>query len=174
MMPTNRGGGARVYRIVLLTEEALGTDDATYLRGLRTDETRVVYHVLVPADTERNLLTSVLHGLELGEMREALDTAREGGEAPERRARAEATDALESSRRALAEVGMTATGEVVGDDPIPALREAVRTLGADEVQVVTRPHVVEDAFRRDWASRARRKLGVPVLHIYANSGGWMA
>jgi hypothetical protein len=163
-----------VYRIVLLTEEALGADDAAYLQGLRTDDEQVAYHVLVPADTERNLLVSVLAGLSMGELRETVENVRAGGETPVRRARTEAAEALASSQRALTGVGMTTTGEVVADDPVPALREAVNRLQADEVQVVTRPHLVEDAFRRDWASRARRELGVPVLHIYAHSGGWMA
>lgn len=163
-----------MYRVVLLTEESLGADDAAYLRGLRTDDEQVAYHVLVPADTERNLLVSVLDGLALGELRETAEAVREGADTPARRARTEAAEAMESSRLALTEVGMVATGEVVGDDPVPPLREAVQRLGADEVQVVTRPHVVEESFRRDWASRARRELGVPVLHIYAHSGGWMA
>jgi len=32
--------------------------------------------------------------------------------------------------------------------------------------VVTLPHALEDTFRRDWASRAREDLRVPVLHLY--------
>jgi hypothetical protein len=35
--------------------------------------------------------------------------------------------------------------------------------------VVTSPHAVEDTFHRDWASKARESLGVPVLHVYAGS-----
>jgi hypothetical protein len=37
------------------------------------------------------------------------------------------------------------------------------------VVVVTRPHAVEDTFHRDWASRARERLGVPVLHVYGGT-----
>ena len=30
---------------------------------------------------------------------------------------------------------------------------------------MTRPHVIEEFLHIDWASKARRKLGVPVLHL---------
>jgi hypothetical protein len=46
---------------------------------------------------------------------------------------------------------------------------ALAATGAGEVVVVTRPHAVEDTFHTDWASRARERLGVPVLHVYAGS-----
>ena len=55
-------------------------------------------------------------------------------------------------------------------DPMPALVEEVRRLNAREVVVVTEPHAVEDTFHRDWASKAREVLGLPVLHLYA--GDW--
>ena len=50
------------------------------------------------------------------------------------------------------------------------LVEEVRRLNAREVVVVTEPHAVEDTFHKDWASKAREVLGLPVLHIYA--GDW--
>jgi hypothetical protein len=158
---------------VLLTEEALVADDATYLRGLHEDDA-VRYHVLVPADTERSLLVSVLDGLALGELRDTVDEVREGSTSSETTARVEATDALDTSLGVLRDAGATADGAVTTDDPVPALEEAVARVGADEVQVVTRPHVVEESFHRDWASRARRHLGVPVLHVYAGTHGWIA
>ena len=34
------------------------------------------------------------------------------------------------------------------------------------VEFVTDPHAVEDTFRRDWASKARDALDLPVLHLY--------
>ena len=36
---------------------------------------------------------------------------------------------------------------------------------AAEVIVMTRPHNVSELFHRDWTSRARRRLGVPLLHL---------
>jgi hypothetical protein len=36
---------------------------------------------------------------------------------------------------------------------------------ANEVIVMTRPHIIQEFLHIDWASKARRKLGVPVLHL---------
>ena len=59
----------------------------------------------------------------------------------------------------------TVFGESVTADPIDALAAKVKDVGAAEVIVLTRPHVVAEFFHLDWTSKARRKLGVPVLHL---------
>ncbi len=153
-------------RIVVLTEEALGEDDAARIAALHEGEV-LDYRVLVPADTQRNLLVDVLNHLSLFELRKALREFR--GDPSQREARLTATEALEASLAALEGRGMSAAGEVTDDDPIPALLTAVSQHDAREVIVVTRPHAVEDTFHRDWASRAREVVGVPVLHVYAGT-----
>ena len=45
------------------------------------------------------------------------------------------------------------------------LERVVREESAAEVIVMTRPHVVSEFLHVDWASKARRRLGVPVLHL---------
>ncbi len=152
--------------VVLLTEEALGEDDATRIAELHAGES-LTYQVLVPADTHRNLLVDVLDHLSLFELRKALQEMRR--EPDQTSARATATEALETSLAALRARGMSAVGEVTEDDPLPALKAAVGRHHAREVIVVTRPHAVEDTFHRDWASRAREVVGVPVLHVYAGT-----
>jgi hypothetical protein len=153
--------------IVLLTEQALDASDATRIAAQHEGET-VSYRVLVPADSERNRLAVVVDHLSLGEWRAALNTLR-GREPSDAQARTSAADALAASIAALHAIGAEAIGEVTQDDPLPALSTAVTAYGAREVVVVTRPHAVEDTFHRDWASRARERLGVPVLHIYAGT-----
>jgi hypothetical protein len=151
--------------IVLLTEEALTAADAQRLTALHSDEA-VRYRVLVPADFERNLLADVLDHLSLFQLREALEAAR-GEDEP---TRAEAAVALKESVAALTGAGVPAEGIVIEGDPVAALQKEVAADGeTQEVIVVTRPHAVEDTFHRDWASRAREVLGVPVLHVYAGS-----
>jgi hypothetical protein len=153
--------------VIVLTEEALDAGDAARISALHEDET-LNYRVLVPADTERNLLADVLDHLSLLELREAMDALRgkehRHGDKPQ-----DAGMALAASVEALQGLGVDATGEVTEDDPLPALHSAVERFGAREVVVVTRPHAVEDTFHRDWASRARDELGVPVLHVYAGT-----
>jgi hypothetical protein len=66
---------------------------------------------------------------------------------------------------ALRATGATAEGKVVHEDPIEALAAAVAELDGREAIILTRPHVVSEFFHLDWTSRARRKIGVPVLHL---------
>jgi hypothetical protein len=153
--------------IVVLTEQALDAQDAKRIADLH-EGAELSYRVLVPADTERNLLADVVDHLSLGELRQALMSLR-GREPKGDQARATAQQALEASVDALRGLGAPVEGEVTQDDPLPALSNAVTAYGAREVVVVTRPHAVEDTFHRDWASRARERLGVPVLHVYAGT-----
>ena len=153
--------------IVVLTEQALDAQDAKRIADLHEGED-LSYRVLVPADTERNLLADVVDHLSLGELRQALMSLR-GREPKGDQARVTAEQALAASVNALRGLGAAVEGEVTQDDPLPALSNAVTAYGAREVVVVTRPHAVEDTFHRDWASRARERLGVPVLHVYAGT-----
>lgn len=151
--------------IVVLTEEALSAADAQRLTALHADES-VRYRVLVPADVARNLLADVLDHLSLFQLREAWEAAR-GEEEP---TRAGAAVALKQSVAALIAAGVPADGVVIEHDPVAELQKEVAADGeTQEVIVVTRPQLVEDTFHRDWASRAREVLGVPVLHVYAGS-----
>jgi hypothetical protein len=153
--------------VVVLTEDTLTSADVEHITALHDGED-VGYRVLVPADTERNLLVSVVDHLGLGELRQALDDVL-GREPEPAQARAAAADQLDGSVAAFRAAGAEADGAVVDDDPIPALTTQVAGGGVREIVVVTYPHAVEDTFHRDWASRARDELRVPVLHLYAGT-----
>jgi hypothetical protein len=77
--------------------------------------------------------------------------------------------ALEVSLAALRASGSDAEGRLIEDHPLDALKSLVGEVGADEVIVLTDPHYVEEFFHRDWASRARHKVGVPVLKLFSHS-----
>jgi hypothetical protein len=153
--------------VVVLTERALEDRDAAHLASLYGGgEARL--RVLVPADLRRPMLADILNHLSLLELREALDAVRGHDETSP----AQAGKALERSLAALAAHGLEATGEVVPDgdgQPLAALQEQVAGGDVREVVVITRPHAVEDTFHTDWASQARKRLGLPVLHVYAGS-----
>jgi hypothetical protein len=158
--------GGPTPAIIVLTEEALKPVDVDKIIALHQDEAPT-YRVLVPADTDRNMLSEFLDHLSLFEMREALDALKP---VDRTEAHADAHTALATTLAELEAHAVVATGEITGDDPLPTLREEVTRLGASEVVVVTEPHAVEDTFHTDWASKARETLGVPVLHMYA--GDW--
>jgi hypothetical protein len=54
---------------------------------------------------------------------------------------------------------------VTSEPPVDALAALVSSVDAREAIILTRSHVVAEFFHVDWTSRARRKLGVPVLHL---------
>lgn len=156
---------------MVLTEDALTETDVAQIEGLYAaaqPPRDVVFHVLVPADTEQNMLVSLVDHLSMGELREALDAAL-GREPRSGAARLDAEQQLAASLGAFASTGATADGAIVADDPLPALRAVVADRDVSEIVVVTLPHALEDTFHRDWASRAREELRVPVLHLYAGT-----
>ena len=151
---------------IVLTEVPLKALDVTRITGLHEGD-EPTYRVLVPADTKRNVLVSVLNHLSLFEMREALEALR-----PVNRnaAHTDAEETLAESLRVLQDAGVEVTGDITEDDPLPTLQTEVARIQAAEVIIVTEPHAVQDTFHTDWASEARERLGVPVLHVY--SGDW--
>jgi hypothetical protein len=161
------GGGT----VVLLTEEPLHGPDVDRLLALHPAEDggpEWAYWVVVPQDTQRNLLAEFVDQLGLGRLREAFATVHDP--APDAAAaRSAAAEVLATTLAALRERGRGADGLLTADDPLPAVRDAVEQHGADEVVVVSRPRLLEDTFHRDWASRARDALGVPVLHVYGGT-----
>ena len=153
--------------ILVLTEDSLSAADVEHLLALHDGET-LAYRVLVPADSERPLISTIIDELSLGDLKDAWERAL-GKEPSVPEARATAAERLAASLAALAAAGREATGAVVDDDPLPAVRTAVAAGEVRELAVVTYPHAVEDTFHRDWASRAREALQVPVLHLYAGT-----
>jgi hypothetical protein len=156
------------YDVVLLIEQPLSEQDARQVRGLHDEvEDPVHYHLLLPVEDAAARVETAMGSLAGGEMlaspmptldpsdlqavqRDLLDSAR--------------ADVAECVKRILA-TGGDATGEVVSIDPVDALIAKVKEVGAAEAIILTRPHVIAEFFHLDWTSRARRKLGVPVLHL---------
>lgn len=153
--------------ILVLTEDTLAESDVRHIVDLHPDET-LAYRVLVPADTDRPLVPWIVDALSMGELRVAWDRAT-GHEPTPRDARARAAEQISGSVAAFAAAGREAAGEITADDPLPALRSAVAGGDVREIVVVTYPHMVEDTFHTDWASRARDELHVPVLHLYSGT-----
>ena len=159
---------ATTYDVVLLVEQALSDLDGQQVRSLHEDlPDPVRYHVLVPVDDAAGQIEAAMGALATGDVLVAPPTMLSPDEMAEIQ-----HDLLDEARRsvkdsvaALERAGGTAIGEIVTSDPIDALAAKVTQVEAAEVIVLTQPHVVAEFFHRDWTSRARRKLGVPVLHL---------
>ncbi|MEU3254529.1 indole-3-glycerol phosphate synthase [Streptomyces sp. NPDC006997] len=155
-----------MFTSVLMIEKALTSADVEFVTTLHGDEP-VAFHVLLqPRGEQADRLLRAIDDVALGE----LDEAVREGETPEgEAAKSVGQQALEVSLTALRASGSTAEGRLVEDHPLDALRKLVGETGADEVIVLTDPHYVEEFFHRDWASRARHKVGVPVLKLFSHS-----
>ncbi|HET9499834.1 MAG TPA: hypothetical protein VFO98_06210 [Marmoricola sp.] len=160
--------GVGHYDVVLLVEQALSGGDARQVHGLHDSiEDPVVYHVLIPVEDSANRIEAGLGGLGSGEMLVVPSAAISDADLADIREELleECRADLASTIEALRVSGARAVGETVAIDPIEALAAKVAEVDAREAIVLTRPHVVQEFFHLDWTSRARRKLGVPVLHL---------
>lgn len=163
--PQEAGGD---YAVVLLVEQALTAQDAAQVHSLHEGlEGPVVYHVLLPLEDAAARIESAMGSLTAGDMLATptmpmgevdLDAVRKDCE---ERSSAE----LDATLQALRASGATAVGQIVSDPPIDALAAKVAAVDGREAIILTRPHVVAEFFHLDWTSQARRRLGVPILHL---------
>lgn len=155
-----------MFTSVMMIEKPLTSEDVEFVTSLHGDEAVSFVVLMQPRGDQADVLLRAIDDVALGELKEAV---REG-ETPEGKdAEAPARLALEHSLAALRAAGCQAVGEVVEKHPLDKLTAVVDESGADEVIVLTEPHYVEEFFHRDWASRARHKVGVPVLKLFAHS-----
>lgn len=155
-----------MFTSVLMIEKALTSADVEFVTTLHGDE-KVSFHVLLqPRGDQADRLLRAIDDVAMGE----LDDAAREDEVPEGdEAKAPAEQALAVSLTALHQAGCAAEGRLIEDHPLDALKARVDEVKADEVIVLTDPHYVEEFFHRDWASRARHKVGVPVLKLFSYS-----
>jgi hypothetical protein len=156
------------YDVVLLVEQPLTPQDAAQVRSLHQEAPEPVrYHLLLPVEDAAARVESAMGTLSSGDALVAAPMLLDQDEVTQiqRELLDEARTGLRSSVAALERLGATAFGDLVTAEPIEALGAKVGEVGAAEVIVLTRPHVVAEFFHVDWTSRARRKLGVPVLHL---------
>nr|WP_229330651.1 indole-3-glycerol phosphate synthase [Streptomyces sp. UNOC14_S4] len=155
-----------MFTSVLMIEQPLSAVDVDFVTTLHDDQMSFVV-LMQPRGAEDRLLRAI-DDVALGELEQAVHEADEPeGEA----ARRPAALALEHSLRMLRAAGSEAVGQLIDGHPLDLLRSVVEQTHADEVIVLTAPHLVEEFFHRDWASRARHKVGVPVLKLYAHADG---
>lgn len=154
-----------MFTTVLMIEKPLVPGDVEMVTTLHDDEP-VSFIVLIQPRGDQDRLLRALDDVALGRLDEI---AAERHEPEGRVALPVAAQALEHSLRALRDAGSQAVGQVVEDHPLDVLRAVVEETNADEVVVMTAPHLVEEFFHRDWASRARHKVGVPVLKLFAHN-----
>ncbi len=160
--------GVGTYDVVLLVEQALSAADALQVRSLHAEiEDAVVYHVLIPLEDAAARIEASLGTLGAGDLMAtpALAMNDVDLEALRRECEENSSAELKQTLAAMTAAGGKATGKVTSEPPVEALAALVNAVDAREAIILTRSHVVAEFFHVDWTSRARRKLGVPVLHL---------
>ena len=149
--------------VVLLIERELTEFDARQVVALHEGVPQSVqYRVLLPAhDAARRVQGAV--GSMASDDRDERAPSRSGAASSD--ADSAAQQAVDRSVAVLQATGRPASGRATGDDPVDALTEEVRASSAAEAIVLTAPHAVRELLHVDWASRARRVLGIPTLHL---------
>jgi hypothetical protein len=156
------------YDVVLLIEQALSTQDAAQVHSLHEGlDQPVTYHVLIPLEDAAARIESAMGSLTAGDMLASptMPMSEVDLEAVRKDCEDRSHAELEQTLEALRSNGATARGEVVVDPPIDALAAKVSQVDGREAIILTRPHVVSEFFHLDWTSKARRRLGVPILHL---------
>lgn len=157
-----------MYQVVLLIEEPLSHVDAQQIGELHEgldDPTHL--HVLLPVEDASHRVESALGSIAASEV---LSTSSlnfpdvDLGEL-QREIVEHARTALDHSVDMLRRCGCEASGEITSAEPVEALASVAEDRGAEEAIILTRPHLVAEFFHVDWTSKARRHLGVPVLHL---------
>ncbi|MFI0719494.1 indole-3-glycerol phosphate synthase [Streptomyces sp. NPDC021224] len=152
-----------MFTTVLMIEKALAPADVELVTTLHGEEP-VSFVVLMQPRGDQDRLLRAVDDVALGHLEEA---ARENDVPEGEQANGPAELALAASVDQLHTAGAEAIGEIIQKHPLDVLRTVVERTHADEVIVLTAPHFVEEFFHRDWTSRARHKVGVPVLKLFA-------
>lgn len=161
-----------MYEVVVLAEQAMSRGDAAQVVSLHEAiEGPRHYHVLIPCENAGARVETTLGTLGASEVLAVppgIDGSNDAEADPTTQQHAieeHASHEVSASVSALRALGHSADGQFSCADPIDALDDFVREHRANEVIVMTRPHVVSEFFHLDWTSKARRRLGVPILHL---------
>ncbi|MFI9585779.1 indole-3-glycerol phosphate synthase [Streptomyces sp. NPDC052236] len=155
-----------MFTSVLMIEKPLSSLDVEFVTTLHGDEPVSFIVLMQPRGDQADVLLRAIDDVALGDLKEAVHEPDEP-EGPA--ARGPAVKGLERTLTDLRAAGCEAVGQVVESHPLDKLTAVVERWDVDEVIVLTAPHYVEEFFHRDWASRARHRVGVPVLKLFAHS-----
>jgi len=154
---------SRVLTTLLLTEKALSDHDVQRVAHLHDPEP-VRIHVVIPAHDDRNEVEEAADDIARADFADVFRDEDAGRTEAELTTTAERE--LATSTAALRAAGVAEVdGEVTEEHPVDRVVALATQLGADEVVVLTEPHLIADFTRRDWATRIRHALHLPVLHV---------
>lgn len=157
-----------MYQVILLIEQPLSHVDAQQIAELHEAVSEPTHiHILLPVEEASHRVEAAMGSIATSEVlsTSALNFPDVDLDELRREVVEQSRAALEQSLEVLRDCGCDTTGEVTTRDPIEALGDIAKARDAEEIIILTRPHLVAEFFHLDWTSKARRHLGVPVLHL---------
>lgn len=156
-----------MYNVAVLFERQLIDLDADQVSSLHEGvDDDITYHLLLPVSESRLAIRTSMAALSDGVIAPDLDL--EVLETLENQERLEGEEGLNSSLALFHARKLNATAALAEGDPIDELIDLVEQYSCDEAIILTEPHIVREFLHIDWASRARRKINVPTLHLLEN------
>ena len=155
---------------MLVVEKAITQHDLEYVLGLHSDNEEEGlepenYVVVVPVGKESGKVLATLDDLALGNIKGAEEDVHVE---PLNAAVVEARGVLNATVEAFTAAGQQVSGELLVGPPIDGLKQIAAKYGVDEIIVLTVPHLVEEFFHRDLASRLRKATDLPTLRLLAH------
>jgi hypothetical protein len=155
---------------MLVVEKTITQHDLEYVVGLHADNVEEGmaaenYVVVVPVGKEQGKVLATLDDLALGNFKGAEEDAHDE---PLNEAVVAARTIMNGTVEAFQRAGKQATGELLAGAPVDGLKEIAAKHGVDEIIVLTVPHLVEEFFHRDLASRLRKATDLPTLRLLAH------
>lgn len=155
---------------MLIVEKTINQHDLEYVVGLHSDnvEEGVAaenYVIVVPVGKENGKVLATLDDLALANFKGAEEDSHDE---PLTEAVVEARAVVTATVEAFRAAGKQAAGELLAGPPVDGLKEIAAKYAADEIIVLTVPHLVEEFFHRDLASRLRKATDLPTLRLLAH------
>lgn len=156
-----------MYNVAILFERQLIELDADQIASLHegVDE-EITYHLLLPVTESQFAIRASMAALSDGVI--APDLEPDVLAELENTERLAGEEGLNSSLELFRARNMNATSALAEGDPIDELIDLVQQYDCNEAIILTEPHIVREFLHIDWASRARRKINVPTLHLLEN------
>ncbi|NUP50683.1 MAG: indole-3-glycerol phosphate synthase [Catenulispora sp.] len=155
---------------MLIVEKAITQHDLDYVVSLHEEnpEDGIApenYVVVVPVGKENGKVLATLDDLALGNFKGAEDDSHDE---PLNEAVVEARATMTATVEAFQHAGKQAAGELLVGPPVDGLKALAAKHGVDEIIVLTVPHLVEEFFHRDLATRLRKATDLPTLRLMAH------
>lgn len=164
------GEDSTVPTTMLVIEKTINSHDLEYVVGLHADNVAdgmepESYVVVVPVGKEQGKVLATLDDLALGNFKGAEEDSHDE---PLNEAVVAARTVMTDTVAAFQGADRQATGELLVGPPVDGLKEIAAKHGVDEIIVLTVPHLVEEFFHRDLASRLRKATDLPTLRLLAH------